>query len=511
LPQSRVRLACSVLAAVVVAATAAWSGPACAEADLPPALAASLQRSGLPLASFGVYAEPVDGRATAALAALNTDRPFLLASTTKLVTSLAAMDLLGIDHRWRTRAYANAPVSRGRLAGDLVIAGSGAGMTSADLRRWFKAMHAQGLSEVSGRIVLDDFWLLHDTEPAQAAATAEEASPGATPEAREYHRGALVVAVAPGAGEKAEVSLVPRPLGISVLNDVMMGGGCTAWASWRSPQESGGAAQLWLRGRWDASCGRQEIAHVRPPPSTHLAPVPVATAFAGRTLSTHDLVARLWAEAGGKLRGKVVDADREPRARRVAHLSVAGDSDAPRAWSSEYSNSLAELMREMNKTSNNIAARRLLLSLGGPATDSPAGALRTAQDRVHAWLRRQGLAEGDMRIDVGSGQSRAERGTPRAMVQLLHNAWKAQGSQAFLDSLPIAGVDGTLVNRMRGGAAAGHAYLKTGTLGDTRALAGYVRARSGQVYAVAALANHAHAARATPALDAFIEWVAGNG
>jgi D-alanyl-D-alanine carboxypeptidase/D-alanyl-D-alanine-endopeptidase (penicillin-binding protein 4) len=97
------------------------------------------------------------------------------------------------------------------------------------------------------------------------------------------------------------------------------------------------------------------------------------------------------------------------------------------------------------------------------------------------------------------------------MVQLLHNAWRTSGSQAFVNSLPIAGVDGTLARRMRTGSATGQAYLKTGTLSDTRALAGYVRAKSGKVYAVAALANHAHASRATPALDAFIEWVAQNG
>ena len=172
---------------------------------------------------------------------------------------------------------------------------------------------------------------------------------------------------------------------------------------------------------------------------------------------------------------------------------------------------MAGLIREINKTSNNLAARKLMLSLGLASTAAPRGALRSAQDRVHGWLRSEGVAEGDLRIDVGSGQSRAERGTPHAMVQLLHKAWRDGSSQVFIDSLPIAGVDGTLVHRMRSGLATGQAYLKTGTLSDTRALAGYVRAKSGKVYAVAALVNHADAGRATPALDAFIEWVARNG
>ena len=164
----------------------------------------------------------------------------------------------------------------------------------------------------------------------------------------------------------------------------------------------------------------------------------------------------------------------------------------------------------MNKTSNNLAARSLLLSLG---SDAPArtGVLPVAQARVRTWLRTQGLADGDIRIDEGSGQSRAERGKPRALVHLLVNAWRGVASQAFVDSLPIAGVDGTLRHRMRSGPASGQAFLKTGTLSDTRALAGYVRGKSGRIYAVAAIVTHPEAARGTPALDALIEWVAREG
>jgi D-alanyl-D-alanine carboxypeptidase/D-alanyl-D-alanine-endopeptidase (penicillin-binding protein 4) len=141
----------------------------------------------------------------------------------------------------------------------------------------------------------------------------------------------------------------------------------------------------------------------------------------------------------------------------------------------------------------------------------PSQARQDAKNRIHEWLRGQGLVDGDIRVDLGSGQSREERGRPRAMVQLLCNAWRTKGAQAFVDSLPIAGVDGTLVNRMRHGLAKGQAFLKTGTLSDTRALAGYVRGRSGTVYAVTAIVNHPDAARARPALDAFIAWVVKHG
>ena len=170
----------------------------------------------------------------------------------------------------------------------------------------------------------------------------------------------------------------------------------------------------------------------------------------------------------------------------------------------------------MNKTSNNEAARNVLLSLapggdGAGAGGLKVGALKAAQERMRGWLRTQGLHDGDITVVLGSGQSRAERGKPRALVELLRNAWRSADSQTLVDSLPIAGVDGTLIHRMTSGAATGQAYLKTGTLSDTRALAGYVRAKSGRVYAVSMIVTDPAAAKGTPALDSLVEWIARAG
>jgi D-alanyl-D-alanine carboxypeptidase/D-alanyl-D-alanine-endopeptidase (penicillin-binding protein 4) len=338
----------------------------------------------MPMASFGIHVQPVDDNAGTTLASLNADRHFALASTTKLVTSLAALDLLGPAYRWR----------------------------------------AEGLVASPARVV-------RMLDP------------------RAFNRNALRVSVQPGSGEKAVVTVQPRPPGVTVVGDVYMGGGaCNAWAQWRQDKPG----ELWVRGRWDTSCGRRDIALVRPRvPATSVKLASVASV----DLPALDL-------------------------RRVIH--------------------------GMNKTSDNRVARSLMLRLA-----PSVGGLEAARQRVQGWLRTQGLVDGDIRIEQGSGESRLEQGKPRAMVQLLRRAWRRDTSRAFVDSLPIAGVDGTLAHRMQRGEAAGHAFLKTGTLLDTRALAGYVQARSGRVYAVAAMVNHPDAARATPALDALIEWVAKNG
>jgi D-alanyl-D-alanine carboxypeptidase len=362
-PRRRARSAWTCAAAFLCAAHVH------AASNLPPELSAMFAASGLPLASFGVHVQAVDGAPAGALAALNAEQPFLLASTTKLVTSLAALDLLGPGTRWR--------------------------------------------AERAARPALDP---------------------------RAYNRDVLVVSVQPGSGAKAVVTLQPRPPGVSVVSEVFMGGGCGAWAQWREDR----AGVLSVRGRWDVSCGKRDVAWMRP---------------------------------------------RAPAAAAVHLASVASRVPAGA--------DLRSVIREMNKTSDNAVARSLFMQM-------------TLQ-RVQGWLRGQGVADGDIRLDQGSGQSRLERGKPRALVGLLRRAWRHDTDRTFIDSLPVAGVDGTLAHRLQGGPAAGRAWLKTGTLSDTRALAGYVRGASGKVYAVAAFVNHRDAARATPTLDALIEWIARNG
>ena len=170
---------------------------------------------------------------------------------------------------------------------------------------------------------------------------------------------------------------------------------------------------------------------------------------------------------------------------------------------------LPEMVRDINKVSDNVGARNLMLSLSPGFPEKPA-TLAGAQKIMRMWLREQGLADGDIAVENGSGLSHTERAKPRAMVQLLRQGWRSEQAQAFIESLPIAGVDGTLAHRLQG-KAMGQAFLKTGTLNDTCALAGYVRGASGKMYAVAVMVNSPEAAQGRGALDVLIEWMARNG
>ncbi len=481
---------------------------------VPDAVQAAIDASGLPATSFGLFVQtlerkpvprpmtkqaarqalqqtsPQTSQQTAPLVSLNADQMFLMASTTKVVTSLAALDLLGPAYRWQTYAFLGGPLYEGKLLGDLMIVGGGdASLSADDLRAWFKQLQAQGLREVWGDIVLDRFaFRLQETDYANTPLPTPDRPHHARPDALMLDEGIMRVSLQGTPTRHSDISMSPPMAGLRVVNEVTSGRGCSAWAH---VDQQGGDSRLVVRGQWSGACGGRQIAQLALPHAEF----------------TNRAVAGLWRDSGGRLVGKVVDNKLSPQRETLFPRVDGGTALSP--WAVHESQPLPQLVREMNKTSDNLAARNLLLSLvkGFPIL---AATLPDARQRVRDWLRLQGIAVGDIEVDNGSGLSRAERGKPRALVQLLRNSWNGKQFASFLGSLPIAGVDGTLSNRMTTGPATGRAYLKTGTLMDTRALAGYVRGASGKLHALAAFVNHADAAKATPALDTIVEWLAGS-
>ena len=480
-------LACAALLLLVATGTASAAGSA-----LPGSVTRAIASSGLPAKSFGLYAQEVVGDRT--LFALNEEQPYTMASTTKIVTSLAALDLLGPYYRWRTSAFALGTLNDGKLVGDLLIVGGGdAQLTSAELRAWFARMREQGLREIDGDIVLDHYaFQLHAGDhvgtPAQSAAEPRHV----WPDAMTLDEGVVTLSVQPARARHPVLVLVPALADVRIDNRMTAGDVCEAVPRWETdPRGRDGAAIVVVQGTWNAACGAQTVTFVPPADS----------GVAARALPA------LRAAAGGVLRGRVVSALIAPG---ISPIPISPDGVPLMPLSFHRSKPLPEMVRDINKASDNMGARNLMLSLSPGFPERPA-TLAGAQKVVGMWLRDQGLNDGDVRVENGSGLSHTERARPRALVQLLRNAWHADQAQAFFESLPIAGVDGTLKNRLQGGKAAGQAYLKTGSLNDTRALAGYVRGVSGKMYAVALMVNGVDAAMGQPALDAMIEWLARNG
>jgi D-alanyl-D-alanine carboxypeptidase/D-alanyl-D-alanine-endopeptidase (penicillin-binding protein 4) len=164
---------------------------------------------------------------------------------------------------------------------------------------------------------------------------------------------------------------------------------------------------------------------------------------------------------------------------------------------------LANLVRDMNKYSNNVMARQIFLALS--ARQAPGEAQASAQV-VRQWLATRRIEAPGLAIENGSGLSRADRITAGTLVSLLQNAWATPLMPEIAASMPVFATDGTLKSR-RGAGAAGQAHIKGGTLTGVQSIAGYVIDLSGNRWAVAMMINHPRANAAQPALDALIEWV----
>jgi D-alanyl-D-alanine carboxypeptidase/D-alanyl-D-alanine-endopeptidase (penicillin-binding protein 4) len=205
------------------------------------------------------------------------------------------------------------------------------------------------------------------------------------------------------------------------------------------------------------------------------------------------MFASYFAAAGGTFAGAVREG-RAPPARPFAVLE---------------SLPLHDVIRDVNKLSNNVMARQLFLTLATTSGPPPA-TIDGARETVHRWLAQRKLAIPGFQVDNGSGLSRAERVTARGLVQLLVVANASPVREALAASLAIAATDGTLERRMRNGSAAGRALLKTGSLEGVRALAGYLQDAGETRWILVAMVNHPNAARAQGALDFLADWTLRN-
>jgi len=153
-------------------------------------------------------------------------------------------------------------------------------------------------------------------------------------------------------------------------------------------------------------------------------------------------------------------------------------------------------------------AQQLFLSLGLQATGTAS--LDASREALRNWWRER-FGDADLpTLDNGSGLSRNERITPQALARMLQTAYASGAMPELMSSLPIAGVDGTL-RRQKSRVSQGWAHLKTGSLRDSTALAGYVHTPSGRRLVVVAIVNHPNAGAARPALDALVDWAVKEG
>jgi D-alanyl-D-alanine carboxypeptidase/D-alanyl-D-alanine-endopeptidase (penicillin-binding protein 4) len=208
----------------------------------------------------------------------------------------------------------------------------------------------------------------------------------------------------------------------------------------------------------------------------------------------HGVFTTYFREAGGEFGGRV----REGRAPRGARPFAVLESPP-----------LYDIMRDINKLSNNVMARQVFLSLA-TARRPPPATPAAAAEVVGQWAAKRKLDLTGMVLENGSGLSRNERITANGLARLLAAADASAVREEFASSLAVAATDGTVERRFQNGTVAGQALLKTGSLEGVRALTGYVLDPGGRRFIVVAIINHVNAARGQPALDNLVQWVYRN-
>ena len=453
-----------------------------AHAKLPRDIGRAFLDAGIPLNHVGIVVQ--DTAKLRPLFAYDANRPRNPASVMKLVTTFAALELLGPEYRWRTEAYLGGPLVDGELRGDLILKGNGDPKITVEQWQSFIAqLRDNGLRAVEGDLALDrSRFALAPYDP--AAFDHEPLKPyNVGPDALLVNFKSVRLTLAPDAAGTGVIVHAEPPLDAVTLGPppAIAGEECDDWRLRAAPaiEDRGDRGAISFGGTYPLACGERDwwIAMLDHP---HYVRAMFDTYFRA---------------AGGRFAGGV----KERRAPADATPFAILESPP-----------LHDVIRDVNKLSNNVMARQIFLTLATTSGKAPATTAKAA-DAIKRWLAARKLAMPGLVLENGSGLSRHERNTAAGLNRLLIAANASGVREEFASSLAVAAVDGTVERRFRNGAVAGQALLKTGSLEGVRALAGYVIDASGRRFTVVAIVNDRNAARAGPALDYLVQWVYRNG
>jgi len=427
----------------------------------------------------------VDATSGDTLYAHDADRLFMPASNQKLLTGAVALQVLGPEYRWQTPVLLRGRQRGGEFRGDVVVIGSGDPSVSDTLSGGsalsafdpvVQALRARGITRVTGHVVADGDafpgvstgfgWEIDDLDTPSGAAVDElqfnegllrvtvraGARVGApvqvrTSPTREYPRVAIEARTRAATDTGRRLDVVYDSVGgvLHVVGTLALGDSARLTTSYRHPGDAYRAA--------------------------------MCEALAAQRISVAGSVRSCWATVRGPV------ASVASRMGAATHAAPTGDTLVVL-----QSPPLREVLPRMQKPSQNQVAELLFRTAGRVATGdgSPDSARAVAARTMAAW----GVTPEHLAYRDGSGLSRHDYVSPRAIVQVLDAMYRSPWAALYRQSLPLAGVDGTIAGRMRNTPAAGNANAKTGTLDKARSLSGYVTSADGRVLLFAMLANN---------------------
>ncbi|MDO8051558.1 D-alanyl-D-alanine carboxypeptidase/D-alanyl-D-alanine-endopeptidase [Janthinobacterium sp. SUN211] len=492
-----------MLRPVLMAALLAGLGLSTAHAQLPESVSLLLRSANIPEDAMGAIVL----RGNTTVLSHGAERSMQPASTMKLVTTAVGLEQLGPIFRGRTELRTSADVINGVLKGDLILRGGADTDFNADvLAHMLQTLRNQGIVKIKGDLILDR-QLFQPARPDIGAAPFDESAEfryNVIPDALLLNTNLIDINIS-ATERQLSFQMQPPLENVSITSDMkLVKGSCAKWEDgWRPPEyrrDASGKLQVILHGTFPQNCNKATSINV---------------------LDRNDYADRLfratWKRLGGTITGTVREAP-------GTGLPPTAEPVGTRMLADHVARALPEVLRDINKTSDNTLARTLFLSLGSLQSDgwlgsrpvamaAPEDTASRARQVIQEWFQRHHIDTQGMLVDNGSGLSRTGRIAPAQMAGVLQAMQQSPWAPEFQSSLPIVALDGTMRKRLLNSPAAARARIKTGTLKNVVAIAGYVPDANNQQCVVVAMINSDLVGNGNgrAAVDALIEWVARSG
>ncbi|MDN2680678.1 MULTISPECIES: D-alanyl-D-alanine carboxypeptidase/D-alanyl-D-alanine-endopeptidase [unclassified Janthinobacterium] len=492
-----------MLRPVLMAALLAGLGLSTAHAQLPESVSLLLRSANIPEDAMGAIVL----RGNTTVLSHGAERSMQPASTMKLVTTAVGLEQLGPIFRGRTELRTSADVINGVLKGDLILRGGADTDFNADvLAHMLQTLRNQGIVKIKGDLILDR-QLFQPARPDIGAAPFDESAEfryNVIPDALLLNTNLIDINIS-ATERQLSFQMQPPLENVSITSDMkLVKGSCAKWEDgWRPPEyrrDASGKLQVILHGTFPQNCSKATSINV---------------------LDRNDYADRLfratWKRLGGTITGTVREAP-------GTGLPPTAEPVGTRMLADHVARALPEVLRDINKTSDNTLARTLFLSLGSLQSDgwlgsrpvamaAPEDTASRARQVIQEWFQRHHIDTQGMLVDNGSGLSRTGRIAPAQMAGVLQAMQQSPWAPEFQSSLPIVALDGTMRKRLLNSPAAARARIKTGTLKNVVAIAGYVPDANNQQCVVVAMINSDLVGNGNgrAAVDALIEWVARSG
>ena len=424
---------------------------------LPSSIEEVIKKSGIPKEDISIYIKEA-GNSSHTIASLNENQPRTPASVIKVLTTYAAILKLGFDYKWPTKFYTTGSLRGGILQGDLIIKGLGdPTLSDKDIESIVRNIYIHGIHRIKGNIIIDRSYFKVGTKDSSGFDEHPYSPYNAMPDAMMFNERVSTICVTPN---KNSVTKKTVDHSYKVLNKLkQVDKPCRGRYSWPGVRidKSQVMPVVLLQGKISKRCGKRNICKV------------VTKPYRSFYYALRD-----------KLKEKGIEVEGTLHLQKVPPLA--------KPLFTHYSKPLEEIVSKTAKKSNNLYARHLLLFLGAKQYGAPA-TLDKGRRAVETILRSKGaLGFGTLKIDNGSGLSRSAKITVKLLADMYDNAYAHYG-QRWMNTLSIAGIDGTIKKRFRGTLVKNRAWMKTGTLKRVKNIGGYVKSKFGTLYTVVILVN----------------------